>query len=151
MQRLDRLHLLVGRKHPTLEFDCSEAIFVDHSGGLSDDGGWVEGFAPGVGLGPGMRGPLVEQVGTERHCGADRPAQQIGHRPPRGVALHVQAGHLEGGEDPVDDTGRRDHAGQARAVAGAVAAEPFGDHRANRVEREHVQPGDRVGGRPQPV
>ena len=146
VQRLDRVHLLLGREHAALEFDCGEAVFDDHALGLGDDARRVQRLAPRVRLAAGMGGPLVEQVGAERHRVADLAAEQIGHRPAGGVALDVQAGHLERREHPVDDARRGDHARQAGSVTGAVAAQPIGDRGANRVEREHVQADDRVGG-----
>ena len=79
----------------------------------------VERLAPRVGLGAGVRGPLVEQVGAERHGVADRAAEQIGDRPAGGVALHVEAGHLERREHLVDGAGRGDH---ARGADGGVVA-----------------------------
>ena len=151
VQRLDRGHLLLGREHPTLEFDCGETVFGDHPLGLRDDARRVQRLAPGVRLAAGMGGPFVEQVGAERHRIADLAAEQIRHRPAGRVALDVQAGHLQRREDPVDDARRGDHARQAGSVAGAVTAETIGDRCANRVEREHIQTGDRVGRGFQPL
>ena len=48
----------------------------------------------------------------------------------------------------VDGAGRGDHA--RGADGGGVTAQPVGDRGADRVEREHVQTGDRVGGGLQP-
>ena len=94
-QRLDGRHLLLGREYATLEFDCGEAVFVDDALGLLDEAVGVEGLAELVGLVAGVRGPLVEQVGTERHGVADRAAEQIGDGSAGGVTLDVEAGHLE--------------------------------------------------------
>ena len=95
VQRLDGRHLLLGREHPALEFDCGEAVFVDDAAGLRDDAVGVERLAERVGLAAGVAGPLVEQVGAERHGVAHLAAEQIGHRPAGGVALHVEARDLE--------------------------------------------------------
>ena len=60
------------------------------------------------------------------------------------MALDVEAGDLERGEDLVDGAGRGDH---SRGADGpVVAAQAVGDRGVDRVEREHVQAGDRVGG-----
>ncbi len=95
MQCLDRRHLLLGREDAALEFDCGEAVFVDDAPGLRDDPVRVERLAERVGLCAGMRRPLVEQVGAERHGVAHLAAEQIGDRPAGGVSLHVEAGDLE--------------------------------------------------------
>ena len=148
MQRFDRRHLLLGREHAALEFDCGEAVFVDDPTGLRDDAVRVEGLAERVGLGAGVAGPLVEEVSAERHGIAHRATEQIRYRPARGVTLHVEARDLERRQHLVDSTGSRDHPG--RADGAGVAAEPLVDGGANRVEREHVQTGDGVGGRFKP-
>ena len=70
----------------------------------------------------GMRGPLVEQVGAERHGVADLAAEQVGDGPAGGVALDVEAGHLERREDLVDGAGRGDHAGGADGAVVAARA-----------------------------
>ena len=43
-------HLLFGREHAALEFDCGETVFVDDALGLRDDGVRVEGLAVRVRL-----------------------------------------------------------------------------------------------------
>jgi hypothetical protein len=111
-QGLDRGHLLLGRKHPTLEFDCGKAVFVDNASGLGDDALRVERLTERVRLAPRMRRPLVEQVGTERHGIVDQAAEKVGDRPADSMALHVQAGHLERRQHLVNRAGRRDHAGR---------------------------------------
>ena len=147
-QRLDRRHLLLRCEHPALEFDCGETIFGDDASGLGDDAVRVERRSERVGFGTGMGGPLVEQVRAERNGITHRAAEQIRHRPSERAALHVQAGHLERGEHLVHGTGRGDHAGGAHGRG--VAAQRVGDRHTYRVEREHIQTGDCVGGGPQP-
>ena len=116
--------------------------------GLRDDGIRVEGLAVRVRLTARVCRPLVEQVGAERHRVANHAAEQVGHGPAGRVALHIEAGDLERREHLVDGAGRGDHARGTHSAG--VAAEPFGNRRADRVEREHVQPGDRVGRRRKP-
>ena len=60
------------------------------------------------------------------------------------MALDVEAGDLERREDLVDGAGGGDHAGGADGTV--VAAQAVGDRGVDRVEREHVQAGDGVGG-----
>ena len=57
VQRLDGRHLLLGREHAALEFDCGEAVFVDDARGLRDEAVGVEGLAERVGLRAGVRRP----------------------------------------------------------------------------------------------
>ena len=151
-QGLDGGHLLLGRKHAALEFDCGETVFVHDASSLGDDAVRVERLTELVGLATRVRRPLVEQVRAERHRVADRAAEQVGDRPARRVALHVEAGDLERREHLVDGAGRGDHAGRAHSRE-SVAAEPVGDRRPNRVEREHVQTRDglRSGVQPRQV
>ena len=93
------------------------------------------------GSAPGCAGPLVEQVGAERHRVAHLAAEQVGDRPADRVALDVQAGDLERGEHLVGGARRGDHArGAYRARRHRAAARAMS--RANGVEREHVQPDD---------
>ncbi len=150
-QRPDRLDLLLWSEHAALELDRGEPVVVDHARGLPDDAIRVESLAPGVGGTIWMGRPLVEQVGAERHGVPDRAAEQVADRPAEDLALHVQAGHLERREHPVDRAGRRDHPGQPVPVGASIAAEHVRDRAVHLVEREDVQAGQGARRRPQPA
>src|SRR5439155_21555891 len=89
-QRLDGLDFLLRRENTTLELDRAETIFGDHFLRLPHDSGRIKCRAPFVGLGAGMSGPFVEKVSAVWNGVPNRAAEQIAHRPPRGLSLQVK-------------------------------------------------------------
>ena len=120
-QRADRLDLLLRGEDAALELERGEPVGVHQAAGLLDDAVGVERLAPAVWFLAGVRGPLIEKVGRERHRVPDRAAQQVGDGQANRLALDVQAGHLEGGEHRVGGRGVAD-----RPRGDGVAALP--DH-----------------------
>jgi hypothetical protein len=74
-QRFHCGHLLLGRKHATLEFDCGEAVFVDDAARLRHDPIRVQRLTERVRLTTRVRSPLVEEIRAERHRISDDAAQ----------------------------------------------------------------------------
>lgn len=109
-QRPDRRDLLLRREDPPLSFSAEKPI--DHAPGLGDDPLGVHRLARGVRLPARVRPPLVEEVGAVWDGLAYRATEQVRHGLPGCLALHVQAGHLEGGEDPVHRTAGGDRPGE---------------------------------------
>ena len=114
-------------EHAALELDGSETVTVDHPRRLGHDAAGVKRLAPGVRGRARVPGPLVEQVGRERHAVARGPAEQVDDRAPGRLALDVEAGDLEGGEDPVDRVAVAGQAGRDRRPGRREGLDPAVD------------------------